>query len=67
MEDENDSETGIMFYRCNLCGKALAPWVLSAARACPRCGHTRVRPTNLSWWEKTLMLMRYPRFWSWEQ
>lgn len=55
---------GVLFYRCELCGNVVAPWDIKKG-GCPKCAGTRIRPTNLSFWEKVKALCTSPFFWTW--
>lgn len=55
----------VTFYRCVSCTKVVSPWDIAEVGGCTRCGGGRVRPTNLTWWEKVVQILRRPRFWRW--
>lgn len=57
---------GLIFYRCNLCNRVVSQWNLNSDMACSHCGHARVSPTNLTWWEKLVQIVKHPKIWSWK-
>jgi hypothetical protein len=60
----NDFE-GVRFYRCRLCQAVVSPWDIKTHHGCPKCHHTRISPTALSFWEKMMQLIKHPAFWRW--
>ncbi len=62
-----DSEGGLLFYRCYLCRNVVSPWDMRAAGfdACPKCGHSKLSPSNLTFWEKVGQICRHPAVWRW--
>jgi len=63
-EDINSAD-GMTFYRCHLCNKVISKWDIEEHHACPKCGHTKISPTNLSAWEKLIQVCKHPAVWSW--
>ena len=57
---------GVMFYRCELCRGIVSKWDISTHLGCPKCGQRRIRPSNLSFFEKIVQLWKHPKFWAWE-
>jgi rubrerythrin len=62
---EYESQGGTRFYRCMLCTHVVSPWDLQDHHGCPKCAGTKVKPTNLSLFEKIGQLLRHPRIWTW--
>lgn len=56
---------GIDFYRCRLCHGVVSKWDIKTHHGCPKCGHSRIQPTNLSFIEKLVQLVKRPDFWNW--
>jgi hypothetical protein len=40
-------------------------WDIYYAGGCPKCAGKRLRPTNLSLWEKIVQIIKHPRVWAW--
>lgn len=68
---------GLMFYRCAMCKGVVSAWDISAFAenhdkgrdkgACPKCGGSRLRPTNLGLWEKLVQVAKHPLIWKWPE
>jgi len=58
---------GIMFFRCLLCGSVVSAWDIREHAGCRKCGGARIRPTNLTVWEKIVQIVRHPRVWKWKE
>lgn len=56
---------GLQFYRCILCGCVVSPWNVRAGEGCPKCAGSRITPTNLSFLEKIVQIVKHPKVWSW--
>jgi DNA-directed RNA polymerase subunit RPC12/RpoP len=56
---------GTLFYRCILCGSVVSKWDLEEHQGCGKCGHRRLRPSNLSIWEKAVQIFKHPMVWRW--
>lgn len=56
---------GVMFYRCVLCGNPVSKWDIHEHQGCAKCGNPRIRPSNLSLWEKVVQILRHPKVWAW--
>jgi len=56
---------GLLFYRCELCRGIVSVWDIQEAGGCAVCGHRRMRPTNLTFFEKVSQLIKHPKFWEW--
>lgn len=56
---------GIQFYRCTLCGTAVSPWDIQEKRGCPKCSNNKIKPSDLSLWEKAVQIVKHPRVWRW--
>lgn len=55
----------VMFFRCMGCGKVAAPWEIKKHGSCPQCAGGKFRPTNLSFWEKLVQIIKRPAVWKW--
>lgn len=62
---DQESQGGLLFYRCVLCGQVVSKWDIAKHKSCPKCTGVRVRPTNLGVWEKMVQLCYHPKFWRW--
>lgn len=51
---------GTQFYRCTLCTTVVSPWDVKSGAGCQKCGCLRIKPTNLSWWESVMQIIRHP-------
>ena len=60
------SDEGLLFYRCYLCRAIFSKWDVDKHFSCPKCGHTKVSPTNLTWREKIVQILKHPVVWKWE-
>ena len=65
-EDAKLSSDGMLFYRCHLCNKILNKWDIEKHKGCSKCGHTKISPTNLSFWEKVWQICKHPAIWKWD-
>lgn len=63
--NDKDSEQGISFYRCVLCGGIVNKWDIKESQGCPKCANPRLKPTNLSLWEKFIQICKHPKVWAW--
>jgi len=61
------SEDGLQFYRCILCGSVVSPWDVKKHHGCGKCGNARIRPSELSAWEKIVQICRHPAVWKWKE
>jgi hypothetical protein len=52
--------TGMSYFRCYLCRRPISPSDLDKHHGCAHCGHTRVSPTSLTWFEKVVEVCRHP-------
>lgn len=59
-------DNGIKFYRCLLCHSVVSPWDIEREHCCPKCGQTKVSPSNLSFLEKIVQIIKHPRVWKWD-
>lgn len=53
------------FYRCTLCGGIVSEWDVEEEGACKKCSCARIKPSNLSLWEKIIQVCKHPRVWDW--
>lgn len=60
-----EEEKGMPFYRCILCGHVVSLWDIKESKGCPKCKNTRIRPTDLSIWEKIVQIFKHPKVWTW--
>ena len=58
---------GLLFYRCILCGAVVSVWDVRENQGCRKCGNTRIRPSDLSVWEKLVQIARHPKIWRWDE
>lgn len=56
---------GLPFYRCVLCGQVISPWDIQKVSGCPKCKGGRMKPTELSFWEKMIQIFKHPMIWKW--
>ena len=63
-----DSEGGLLFYRCYLCRNVISKWDIESQgfTSCPKCGHSKLSPSNLTAWEKTVQIWKHPAVWKWD-
>jgi len=59
------NESGTPFYRCLLCTGVISPWDIREHYGCPKCGGTKMKPSNLSWWEQFVQIAKHPKLWTW--
>ena len=66
---QEDSDHGLLFYRCYLCRHVISQWDIAADgfRACPKCGHSKLSPSNLTTWEKAVQIWKHPAVWRWDE
>jgi len=62
---ETDSDEGLLFYRCYLCNGVVSQWDVDKHNACPKCGHAKLSPTNLTFVEKIVQIFKHPAIWKW--
>jgi len=55
----------IMFYRCELCGTVVNHQDITTGKGCCKCGGLRIKPTNLTLWEKLVQICKHPAVWRW--
>ncbi len=55
------------FFRCVLCHRVISDWDVREGHGCPKCGSTKLSPSNLSQWEKLRQLMKHPALWDWPE
>ena len=65
IDTREDLGDGLLFYRCCLCGGVVSKWDIKEHKGCPKCAHPRIRPSNLSIWEKIVQIAKHPKVWSW--
>ncbi len=58
---------GMPFYRCILCGTVVSVWDIREHHGCPKCKNSRVRPSELSLWEKIVQICKHPAVWRWNK
>ena len=63
-EHSEQESNGLMFYRCMLCAGVVSRWDIEKG-GCPKCAGTRIRPTDLSAWEKIVQIAKHPKVWTW--
>jgi hypothetical protein len=65
VDTKEDDGEGLQFYRCCLCGGVVNKWDIKESHGCPKCAHAKIRPTNLSLWEKIIQVCKHPKVWEW--
>ena len=63
---ETNDESALEFFRCHLCKRVVSLFDLRKEHACPHCGHARISPTNLTFWEKIVQIVKHPKVWEWK-
>jgi len=58
---------GKQFYRCVLCQGVVSGWDIEAGDGCPKCASLKMSPSNLSWWEMLVQIIKHPRVWAWPE
>ena len=58
---------GVPFYRCTLCGCVVSVWDIKESKGCPKCASPRIKPSNLSLFEKIVQIIKHPKIWEWKQ
>jgi rubrerythrin len=66
VEDEG-TPPGVPFYRCIMCGTVVSIWDIHESHGCPKCACPRIRPSNLSLWEKIVQIIKHPKIWQWKE
>ncbi len=61
------SDEGLLFYRCYLCHGIVSKWDVDKHFACPKCGHAKVAPANLTCFEKLVQIIKHPMIWKWDE
>lgn len=56
---------GLLFYRCVLCHSVVSKWDIDEHHGCRKCGSPRIRPSDLSLWEKLVQIVQHPAIWKW--
>lgn len=62
----NQENEGLKFYRCMLCSSIVSHWDIQEVNGCRKCGNVRIRPSDLSFWEKIYQIIKHPRIWQWK-
>lgn len=65
IDTREDEGKGLLFYRCCLCGGVVSKWDIKEHKGCPKCAHAKIRPSNLSLWEKVVQVFKHPKVWEW--
>ena len=58
------SSPGMEFYRCITCQGVVSKWDIDVG-GCPKCGQTKIRPSNLTILEKLVQVWKHPAIWKW--
>jgi DNA-directed RNA polymerase subunit RPC12/RpoP len=56
---------GMQFYRCTLCNGVVSWWDIQEHHACKKCGNGKIKPSDLSFWEKLIQIIKHPAIWRW--
>jgi DNA-directed RNA polymerase subunit RPC12/RpoP len=67
MEGFEEKDDGLPFYRCILCGGIVSVWDIKKSYGCPKCKGTRVKPTDMSFVEKMIQVIKHPAVWKWKE
>ena len=67
MSNQDEQDEGLLFYRCYLCRGVVSKWDVEKSFACPKCGHTKVSPANLTPLEKLVQIIKHPAVWKWSE
>lgn len=63
---ESNDENALTFYRCRLCHRVVSLFDLKEHHHCPYCHHATMSPTNLTFWEKLVQIVKHPKVWAWK-
>jgi hypothetical protein len=58
---------GKLFYRCELCHSVVSEWDIKKHKGCGKCGNVRIRPSDLSFLEKLIQIVKHPKIWAWNE
>lgn len=58
---------GLPFFRCALCGSVVNVWDIEKKGKCPKCSHARMHPTDLSYFEILVQIIKHPLLWKWKE
>ena len=62
------NKDGLRFYRCTLCRGVVSPWdIKNPPNICRKCGGARISPSNLSWFEILVQIIKHPKVWTWHE
>lgn len=56
---------GLQFYRCVLCNRVVSPWDIQEHHGCAHCGNNKIKPSDLTLWEKIIQILKHPAIWRW--
>jgi hypothetical protein len=66
MATEGFEGEGLEFYRCTMCSSVVSVWDIKEHGGCKVCKNSRIRPTELSLWEKIKQIFLHPKLWEWK-
>jgi len=66
-DDIAETEPGVPFYRCTLCTAVVSVWDIQEHKGCPKCKCARIRPSELSFWEMLVQILKHPKLWEWKK
>jgi len=58
---------GKQFYRCMLCNRVVSDWDIQEHYGCPKCKNNKIKPTDLTLWEKLVQIIKHPKIWRWNE
>jgi NAD-dependent SIR2 family protein deacetylase len=64
-EGFDQESTGRNFFRCTMCGTVVSEWDIKEHKGCKKCANPRIKPTNLSLFEKVQQIILHPMVWRW--
>ena len=68
LEAEEETPAGVPFYRCKLCGTVVSPWdIYEKHTGCTVCSCRQIVPTNLTFTEKIIQIVKHPKIWEWKK
>ena len=56
---------GKQFYRCTLCNGVVSDWDIQKYKGCPKCKNNKIKPSDLSFTEKIVQIIKHPAVWRW--
>lgn len=60
-----DQKGRLVFFRCELCHRVVSEWDIKKG-CCQHCSGSRIRPTELTFLEKIVQVIKHPNIWGWK-